>query len=75
MYLRAEELKVVEHFEPLLIIGTAILTEKNTKTKFCYVGLHPEHRAGVMILKDSEGETKEIPLASWPIEGGVKRSP
>ena len=43
MYLRAEELKVVEHFEPLLIIGTDILTEKNTKTKFCYVGLHPEH--------------------------------
>ncbi len=36
-------------------MGTDVLTDKKGKqdTKFCYVGLHPENRQGVLVLRDS----------------------
>lgn len=44
------EIKVLEHGEPLLLIGTDSLSEgTNVSTsawRFCWVGLHPVHRRG-----------------------------
>lgn len=71
----AEELKVVEHFEPLILIGTDILTDSSSPIKFCYVGLHPEDRNGVIVFKDEKKSLLEIPLASWPLEGNINRAP
>jgi hypothetical protein len=71
----ADELKVVEHFEPLILIGTDILTDKEAMTKFCYVGLHPEERTGKIVFKNGGKGLVELPLASWPLEGNVNRAP
>lgn len=70
----ADELKVVEHFEPLILIGTDILVDKADSNKFCYVGLHPEKRTGMIVFKNMKGEMVEVPLASWPNDGAVKRT-
>ena len=64
----APEVKVIEHIEPMMLLGTDVLKDGNTPWKFCYVGLHPETRTGeVVVAKD--GRTKGIPLASWPKDG------
>lgn len=69
----APEIKVVEHFEPLMLLGTDVLTEGSTKWNFCYVGLHPTSREGNMVVVDKNGKTKEIPLTSWPLNGKSNR--
>jgi hypothetical protein len=66
---------VVEHFEPLILIGTDVLTDSRDSCKFCYVGLHPEKRTGVIVIKDSKGNMVETPLASWPLNGTTRRAP
>ena len=75
LYLTAEEFKVVEHFEPLVLIGTDILIDTPNETKFCYVGLHPDTRKGNLVLKDSSGKLHEILMASWPHSGRVAKAP
>ncbi len=44
------EIKVLEHGEPLFLIGTDSLSENlgsgNSAWRFCWVGLHPVHRRG-----------------------------
>ncbi len=48
--LELAEIKVLEHGEPLLLIGTDSLSEGPNGNKsvwrFCWVGLHPVHRRG-----------------------------
>jgi hypothetical protein len=61
----------VEHFEPLILIGTDILTDGKDRCKFCHVGLHPEDRTGIIVFKDLKGKLTEMPLASWPMDGSV----
>jgi hypothetical protein len=70
--LTAPEIKVVEHFEPLVLIGTDVLADSSTEWRFCYVGLHPTTRKGMIVVANSKGETKEIPLATWPMNGKAK---
>lgn len=70
----APEIKIVEHFEPLVLIGTDVLTDSSTDWKFCYVGLHPKTRKGMIVLANRRGETKEIPLATWPLNGRAGKS-
>jgi hypothetical protein len=53
--LLAPELKVVEHFEPLMLLGTDVLTEGSTRWNFCYIGLHPKSREGNLVVVDKKG--------------------
>ncbi len=41
--------------------------------KFCYVGLHPTTRTGVIVFVDKRGNLREIPLKSWPRNGRAAR--
>ena len=53
--LNLDELKVVEHFEPLLLIGTDVLSDQpGAEWQFCYVGLHPETRQGNLVVCDAD---------------------
>lgn len=70
----APEIKIVEHFEPLVLIGTDVLTDSSTNWRFCYVGLHPKSRKGMLVVANRKGETKEIPLATWPLNGRSGRN-
>lgn len=67
--LLAPEIKVVEHFEPLMLLGTDVLAEGSTKWNFCYIGLHPTTREGNLVVVDKKANTREIPLTSWPLNG------
>lgn len=65
----------MEHFEPLVLIGTDILIDTQSDIKFCYVGLHPETRLGQIVFKDKQDHLIEVELASWPMSGNVSRTP
>ena len=69
----APEIKVVDHCEPLVLLGTDVLTHNNTEWNFCYVGLDPTTRQGRMVVVNSTGETRDIPLTSWPMNGSVNK--
>ena len=43
VYLEAKELKVVHHGEPLLLIGTDVLSRRDVDFKFCYIGLQEDN--------------------------------
>ena len=68
VHLNVPELKVVEHTVPLLLLGTDVLTDQcEGDWKFAYVGLHPDTRKGNMVMMQRDGgQTKDIPLVSWP---------
>ena len=65
----APQLKVVDHCEPLLLLGTDVLTNGDKEWQFCYVGIHPTTRLGRLVVANRKGVTKEIPLTSWPKNG------
>ena len=47
----APEIKIVEHSEPLVLIGTDVLTDYTEgEWQFAYVGLHPEDRKGKLVV-------------------------
>jgi hypothetical protein len=67
--LEVPELKVVDHCEPLFLLGTDVLADGEKEWRFCYVGLHPTKRTGYLLVVNSASETREIPLISWPMNG------
>lgn len=61
-----DELKVIRHTSPIVLIGTDVLFGDNeADCKFCFVGCHPRTREGCMIA--IKGDTAvEIALVGWP---------
>ena len=67
MFLTVPELKVMEHNEPLLLIGTDVLTEGGGDEQFFMIGIHPTSYNGVIGLKNNTtGQYKMVELASRP---------
>ena len=56
---------MIQHSEPLIIIGTDILMRARTGWTFSYVGIHPKTHVGVMIFHQGNEETT-VELVTWP---------
>ena len=44
--LKLNEIKIIEHSEPILIMGTDALVDSEETWRYCWVGLHPTERTG-----------------------------
>ena len=44
--LSLKEIKIIEHGEPIMILGTDTLVDSEDCWRFCWVGLHPSERTG-----------------------------
>lgn len=45
------EIKVIEHGEPIILIGTDTLVDsEDPEWRFCWVGIHPVHRRGQWVF-------------------------
>ncbi len=60
------EIKVLPPGEPLFLLGTDLLVDTKHEWRFCYLGIHPETRVGTMVVTNTSGENRDIPLAYWP---------
>lgn len=69
MTLALPELKVIEHGEPIVLIGTDTLVDSDSEGwRFCWVGIHPVHRRGQWVfVHGATGKVEHVDLAAWPL--------
>lgn len=74
--LTLQELKIIRHEEPLVLVGTDLLMgwEGDATCKFCFVGVHPRTRDGCMIAMKGD-KIVEIALVGWPLPVSKRNMP
>jgi hypothetical protein len=77
VYLSVPDIKVVQHKDPLVLLGTDVLVNSWNDWVFHYVGIHKEKKTGIMsVVRSSDGAEVTVELSSWPApvdESGARR--
>jgi hypothetical protein len=67
VFFEADELKVIENKEPILLIGNDMLNRRSKGYNFCSIGLHPVSGKGVVSVKDfDKNKFQMIEMATYP---------
>jgi hypothetical protein len=77
IYFSIPDIKVVQHREPLVLLGTDVLVNSWNDWRFHYVGIHRTTKKGVMsLIRNSDEKEVTIELSTWPApvdENGKRR--